>query len=136
MSVEPVKFLEIAEALRVSTEEIYLRTAINRAYYFTLHRAREVTPEDCFGDDPGMGSHERVIRAVERLGAAHRPGRARARELARALRRLRDARRIADYDLQEALSTAFVEDVVLRAKHTAVFCDDIARQIASSGAQE
>ena len=80
-----------------------------------------------------MGTHERLIRAVEKLGASIRPGRSRARELARTLRRLRDARRLADYELQaEEFTAEYAADIVERARSAAVFCDDIERQTAAA----
>jgi len=130
MSLKPTEFFDLAKSLNESSGEIYARTAVNRAYYSAIHRATEVIPLDCFPDGDDVGSHERVIRAAEKLGNAVRPGRSAARELARALRRMKESREIADYELNKSITNAYADDVIERARAALALCDDIERQIA------
>lgn len=132
MSVRPRSFLDLAGQLISSIDEIGLRTSINRAYYSVLHRAREVIPNDCFERDARAGSHELVIRAAEKLGRAVRPGRTAGRELARGLRRLRESRVRADYEVGVDINAEYAADAIARAHVTWEQCDDIERQISSA----
>lgn len=54
------QYLAVAEELAKNTDEATLRTAINRAYYYTLHLARQRLATNGFHFDPSVGSHIQV----------------------------------------------------------------------------
>lgn len=104
MSIEPKDFLATATKLHSSegNTEADLRSAASRAYYAAIHASQHCLPFDLAPSASELrakGSHQAVIDAVDTWAKAVRTGRMEAQMLARKLRRLRDIRKTADYQL-------------------------------------
>jgi uncharacterized protein (UPF0332 family) len=85
-------------------DEVTLRCSTSRAYYAALHAADLSLPPDLALDTAakkGRSSHQAVIDAVVLWARAIRPGRTDAIFVARNLPKLRDARKRADYNIED-----------------------------------
>lgn len=115
MSFDPERWLQVADVCcitipRVDTEAL-LRTALNRAYYAALlSLKRRVETAQGAGSVPTSGTHQALDQALWTGGRMYR-------EIQSGLRRLRDARNSADYELNtDALEREIVVDHVRRSR--------------------
>jgi uncharacterized protein (UPF0332 family) len=85
------KLIEVAEHLAGHNEESYLRTAINRAYYYIFHLARKRLVDNRFYFSEGGDSHKQVWEKFTDSPDAH------CKRLAATGNLLKDKRVTADY---------------------------------------
>lgn len=127
MTVKPRDLLDQALALQSGAGEANARLAISRAYYAALHRVIEILPDESKKADDEGNTHARVIAAVERLAKSVTPGRQAAIQIARALRQLRRARVLADYELDQVLPPTELELSIGRVQLVFDLCADVER---------
>jgi len=100
MSVLPTDFLESAQAMISSQDEMAVRNAISRTYYAAYHQAQATFPSDReFARQCGMGVHMAYIEQLMQ----EQPG-SKARTTAVKLNSMKGRRARADYDLNVDLS--------------------------------
>jgi uncharacterized protein (UPF0332 family) len=125
------ELLEVPPESPVS--EVILRCSTSRAYYAAMHAASQALPQELqlsFDEKRGKSSHQIVIDAVVLWGKSIRPGREAARIVARNLPRLKDARKHADYRLDEDFSPEHAR----RTLSLAIATVDSAQRAAEQGA--
>lgn len=102
MSITPECLYRFAQVCGDSADEVAIRSAISRGYYSVLHAAQALLPEQCEQERLAKsvnGTHNAVIFAYQKFGNQEVAGRTEARELARIIRRIKDRRVVADYEL-------------------------------------
>ncbi len=104
MSIKPNDFLETAKKLDSydGKTEADRRSSASRAYYAAIHASHHCLPLDLSPDASQLrakGSHQAIIDAIDAWAKAPRTGRMEAQKLARILRRMREIRKTADYQL-------------------------------------
>jgi hypothetical protein len=109
MAVRPSEFLTVARQVIHKEDEVFQRTAANRAYFSCLLTAREAASHIDWMRVPG-GTHERVIRYY----TDHRDRNRRA--IGYMLIELRALRIVADYDLIHDFSSRVAQDAISSAE--------------------
>lgn len=134
MSIAPDDFIHTAQKLATSVDEWDLRSAISRAYYAAYHSTLSTLPEKpCVS---GGASHEAVIQATKGYvnSKIPKPGRSDAIVVLDALARLKKKRKLADYDLNEAVSQAYTLKAVAEARGVITACCSWSKKLASTAA--
>lgn len=104
MGISPKCLYDFADRCAQAGDEVSVRCAVSRGYYAALHAAKSVLHDECEqerGKGDVQGSHNAVIYAYQKYGNQLLPGRTEAKQIARLLRRVKDQRVHADYDLDQ-----------------------------------
>lgn len=138
MSCNPSDFLDLAKELggEADCSEIRLRSATSRGYYAALHSVDDVVPTvEGVQRQRGEGSHAFVIRRAIKYGDGPNPGRRVAKEIALALKKLKDQRNSADYELKADYNQRMTSDALVRVAAILDDCDTLRAAIASQAAK-
>jgi uncharacterized protein (UPF0332 family) len=100
----PGEFIDTAKALLApDNSEADRRSCVSRAYYGAFHHCSASLPREFAPDTETLyegGSHKAVINAMAAWGSSLKGGRSSAQQAARRIARLKRARVIADYWIQ------------------------------------
>lgn len=135
MSCKPSDILDLAHSLGNLNEccEAELRCATSRGYYAALHTVDAVIPSiPEVVRQKNEGSHAFIIRRAKKYSDGANPGRLEARNIAFAMKRLKDQRNVADYSLNINYSAREKEDALERAKAVISYCDRLRAVVAKS----
>lgn len=127
MPVSAQELLEAAQVLAQQPSEIWLRSAISRAYYASYHRCRaweRSLPEPGFNVGGNGGRHQELINRLQH--PAPRCGeelRSRSRSSGFQLAAQRARRVQADYDLDDVVSVDAVDKQLEEARQVLARCD-------------
>lgn len=122
MSTSPENIFNVAEKLAATEQpcEASLRSACSRAYYAAYHHSLARLPnayQPSETDMKGARSHDVVISALTAWGnSIDTAGRTQARLAAKDLRRLKDLRKAADYDLNNDFSVREMHSSIVWAR--------------------
>jgi hypothetical protein len=94
--MDPRDFLQVAVALSARPTEAERRTAVSRAYYASFHVALQLVDEKCGVVVPIHQAHVKLCYCLQHVGKNTD-----AYDAGRILDALREARRIADYELSD-----------------------------------
>lgn len=138
MSCSPTDLLTLANTLgsREGCSEVELRCATSRGYYAALHTVDETIPAVLGVErQRNEGSHAFVIRRAFMYGEGANPGRVEAKKIALAMKKLKDQRNHADYDLSQDYQTRFKDDAMARVEAILGYCSNIQNAISSQSIQ-
>jgi len=121
--------------------EADLRCATSRGYYAALHAADAVIPKvEGVERERIEGSHQFIIRRAIKYSDGPNPGRLEARKIAQVLKKLKDQRVHADYDLRLDFSVRDRDDALARAHAILGYCENLqtstSKKIIQSNNQE
>lgn len=129
MATAPGDLLRLSEELLTSdADEVRRRCVISRAYYAALH-ATGATFSAPVNEvrNPNESSHSRIINRAVAYGAAAKPGRSAASEIAKILPRIRRVRNKADYELDTVVEPDDCTQLTVRVKKVLSLCADVER---------
>ena len=128
MSCSPTDLLDLANVLGdvEDCSEVQLRCSTSRGYYAALHSVDELIPVI-----PGVervrgeGSHAFVIRRAKAYGDGPNPGRLAAKQIVHYLKKLKDQRNDADYDLNLNYTLRHKQDALTRVGVILGYCTEL-----------
>ncbi|MBP7645351.1 MAG: hypothetical protein KA751_01190 [Comamonas sp.] len=138
MSCCPNDLLALAQTLGdvEGCSEAQLRCATSRGYYSALHALIETIPPvpgvERYRDE---GSHAFIIRCAQRYSQGANPGRLDAAKIVLAMKRLKDQRCKADYELDLDYELREKDDALKRVNAVFNYCDSLRAAIAVQRAQ-
>ena len=104
MSVTPEDIFKLAQRLSQEKDETSMRSAISRAYYASFIRSRDYVEMRQWPVYTDKGSHEGVIEALKREKIAD------LITVAKELKRIKDYRKVADYDTSLTVTAFQVQE--------------------------
>lgn len=138
MSCSPTDLLNLANSLSNSygCGEVEFRCATSRGYYAALHSVEEAIPE-VRGVERlrNEGSHAFAIRRAIKYSEGPNPGRLEARQIAHVMKKLRDQRVHADYDLDQDYEARDKDDALVRVGVILGYCCNLQKAINSYNAR-
>lgn len=126
MSCTPTNLWDLAKAIGNSTGcgEAELRCATSRGYYAALHSVDAVIPAvEGVERVSAEGSHQFIIRRARVYGDGPNPGRLEARKIVQVLKKLKDQRVHADYELDSTFEVRDKEDALSRVHAIFGYCN-------------
>lgn len=130
MSCKPFDILSFAQKIdsQDGCDEAASRSVVSRSYYAALHMLIVTLPDTSMPDVSfGGSSHDRLINAALLYSKGANPGRFCAATAVKLMRKMKEARKTADYQLQEEFAPELRKDSLSRAQQVFEQCAEIER---------
>jgi hypothetical protein len=135
MPCSPRDLLDLAIAqCAAASKEAEHRCVMSRAYYAALHEVANVfDARKTLSTVAGESTHQQIIGCAKAYSNNNNPGRMYAAEIAKLMPRLRRARNVADYDLNDEIQPSASRDMLDRVSKILSLCNDVQRLRSSAG---
>lgn len=130
MPCKPLDLLNFAKQIDALDDEheAVRRSVMSRSYYAALHMLIETLPDADMPDVSfGGSSHDRIINSAVVYAKGANPGRQCAAYAVKIMRKMKDARKIADYRLDDEVGLKLGKDSLIMAQEVFLNCSEIDR---------